>query len=307
MPTKQKSKLNKTISTTIEEGQQYLNKCIQISQQVQNINNVLDKTILGDTFDTLKLLPEKSIDLIIVDPPYNLTKNYNNFTFHKRKVDEYTEYTRSWMSLLKPLLKENGTIYICCDYNSSLIVGSVISDFFYIQNRITWERDKGRGAKKNWKNNSEDIWFATNNKDNYIFNLDAVKVRRKVIAPYKKDGVPKDWFETGGKKYRNTCPSNLWTDIVIPFWSMPENTAHPTQKPEKLLAKLILASSNKNDIILDPFLGSGSTSVTAKKLERHYIGIERDPQYCIWSEQRLERAETDKEIQGFKDQIFIKE
>ena len=84
---------------------------------------------------------------------------------------------------------------------------------------------------------------------------------RKVIAPYKSDGVPKDWSETQNGKFRDTCPSNFWDDCSVPYWSMPENTAHPTQKPEKLLAKMILASSNKGDIVFDPFLGSGSTSV----------------------------------------------
>ena len=85
---------------------------------------------------------------------------------------------------------------------------------------------------------------------------------------------------------------------------MPENTAHPTQKPEKLLAKLILASSNEGDIVFDPFLGSGSTSVTAKKLGRKYVGIEQNEQYCVWAEKRLELAETDKRIQGYEDGVF---
>ena len=85
---------------------------------------------------------------------------------------------------------------------------------------------------------------------------------------------------------------------------MSENTAHPTQKPEKLLAKLILASSNAGDVVLDPFLGSGSTSVTAKKLGRHFIGIEQNVQYCIWAEKRLEMAEEDKTIQGYADGVF---
>ena len=85
---------------------------------------------------------------------------------------------------------------------------------------------------------------------------------------------------------------------------MPENTAHPTQKPEKLLAKLILASSNAGDVVFDPFLGSGSTSVTAKKLGRQYVGIEVNPQYCVWTEKRLEMAETDKSIQGYTDGVF---
>ncbi len=85
---------------------------------------------------------------------------------------------------------------------------------------------------------------------------------------------------------------------------MPENTAHPTQKPEKLLAKLILASSNPGDIVFDPFLGAGSTSVTAKKLNRHYVGIEINDQYCVWAEKRLEMAESDATIQGYSNGIF---
>lgn len=149
----------------------------------------------------------------------------------------------------------------------------------------------------------EDIWFATVGAD-YTFNLDAVRLRRRVVAPYRVDGRPKDWVEDARGGYRDTCPSNFWDDITVPFWSMPENTAHPTQKPEKLLAKLILASSNAGDTVLDPFLGSGSTSVTAKKLGRHYIGIELEPQYCQWAEQRLERAENDKRIQGYENGVF---
>ena len=149
----------------------------------------------------------------------------------------------------------------------------------------------------------EDIWFATMSMD-YTFNVEDVKIRRKVIAPYKVDGKPKDWEETESGNFRNTYPSNFWDDISIPYWSMPENTAHPTQKSEKLLAKLILASSDPGDIVLDPFLGSGSTSVTAKKLGRHFIGIEQNEQYCAWAEKRLEMADNDKTIQGYTDGVF---
>ena len=201
------------------------------------------------------------------------------------------------------MLKDDASVYVCCDWSSSPAVGQALKKHFRVRNRITWQREKGRGALKNWKNAMEDIWFATVS-DDYTFNVDAVKMRRKVIAPYKVDGKPKDWEETADGNFRNTCPSNFWDDISIPYWSMPENTAHPTQKPEKLLAKLILASSNEGDVVLDPFLGSGSTSVTAKKLNRHYVGIERDKQYCIWAEKRLEMADSDASIQGYADGVF---
>lgn len=297
-----KADRNKTIDMTVEEGREYLERCISISEK-KTLDEVLDKTILGDTFETLKLLPEKSIDLLIVDPPYNLAKDFNGKKFKKTSDDVYEEYTESWISLIAPLLKDNATIYVCCDWQSSPAIGRVLKKHFYLQNRITWQREKGRGALTNWKNGMEDIWFATKSKT-YTFNVEDVKIRRKVIAPYKVDGKPKDWEETAEGNFRNTYPSNFWDDISIPYWSMPENTAHPTQKPEKLLAKLILASSNPGDVILDPFLGSGSTSVTAKKLGRHYIGIEQNEQYCVWAEKRLEMADSDNTIQGYADGVF---
>ena len=105
-------------------------------------------------------------------------------------------------------------------------------------------------------------------------------------------------------KFRLTAPSNIWTDISIPFWSMSENTPHPTQKPEKLIAKLILASSHEGDVVFDPFCGSGTTAVTAKKLRRHFIGIEREKEYVAYALKRLENAETDKSIQGYENGVF---
>lgn len=297
-----KADRNRTIDITVEEGKEYLERCISVSKE-KTLNEVLDKTILGDTFEVLRLLPKHTIDLLIVDPPYNVDKNFHGNIFRKNSDDIYEEYIESWILLVIPLLSENASIYVCCDWQSSPIIGKVLKKYFYIQNRITWQREKGRGAFSNWKNAMEDIWFVTKSKT-YTFNVEAVKIRRKVIAPYKVDGKPKDWEETKFGNFRNTYPSNFWDDISIPYWSMPENTAHPTQKPEKLIAKLILASSNPRDVILDPFLGSGSTSVTAKKLGRHYIGIEQNEQYCIWTEKRLEMAETDSTIQGYSDGVF---
>ena len=169
---------------------------------------------------------------------------------------------------------------------------------------VPWEREKGRGAKRNWKNSSEDIWFCTVSND-YTFNVDRVKLRRKVLAPYTtSEGRPKDWNRTEAGNFRDTHPSNLWTDITIPFWSMPENTEHPTQKSEKLIAKIILASSQPGDLVLDPFLGSGTTSVVAHKLNRRCVGIETNLEYCLLAARRLELAGGNSNIQGFRNGIF---
>ena len=297
-----KSKLNKTIDLTIEEGKVYLDRCIKVNSRT-DVESILDKTLLGDTFEILSLMPEKFIDLLIVDPPYNIDKDFHGNKFKKSADGIYEEYTKAWIERLLPLLKNTASVYVCCDWKSSIVIASVLKRYFYIQNRITWQREKGRGALYNWKNGMEDIWFATMSKD-YTFNVEAVKTRRRVVAPYKVYGKPKDWEETDEGNFRNTYPSNFWDDISIPYWSMPENTAHPTQKPEKLLAKLILASSNEKDIVFDPFLGSGSTSVCAKKLGRHYVGIEQNEQYCVWAEKRLEMADADKRIQGYEDGVF---
>ncbi len=300
---KRKAPRNKTIDTKLDDGQHFIARCLKVDNQLVDHEQIIDKTIMGDSLQVIKQLPANSVDLMIADPPYNLTKNYNGTVFNKKKTADYEVYTRRWLSAIKPLLKANASLYICCDWQTSLIIGGVLQEMFIVRNRITWQREKGRGAKANWKNGLEDIWFATVS-DNYTFNLDAVKTRKKVLAPYRANGKPKDWQETKIGNYRDTCPSNFWDDITIPFWSMPENTAHPTQKPEKLIAKLILASSNQNDLVFDPFLGSGTTSVVAKKLGRHYLGIEKEAQYCLWAEKRLDMVENDNTIQGYVDGVF---
>jgi site-specific DNA-methyltransferase (adenine-specific) len=303
---KSKSQLNKTIDFSLEEGQKYLERCVQFDSTTPiALNTVLDKTVNADTFALLPHLPRECADLIIADPPYNLTKDYHGKKFKATAANEYEVYTRKWLSLVIPLLKPTGTLYVCCDWKSSLIIGQVLEEMLNVQNRITWQREKGRGTTTNWKNSMEDIWFATKDKDTYTFNVDAVKILKKVIAPYRdKNGEAKDWENTDTGNERLTCPSNFWDDITIPFWSMAENTAHPTQKSEKLLAKLILASSNHGDIVLDPFAGSGSTAVTAKKLDRHYISIEQNPLYCAWGEYRLSQAEKNPTIQGMDGGVF---
>jgi len=260
--------------------------------------------MLGDFADWMAMLPTQSVDLLFLDPPYNLNKSFNGRRFAKRSVDEYTEWLGAALDRLIPVLKPSATIYICGDWHTSCSIFEAATSRFTVRNRITWEREKGRGAKTNWKNSSEDIWFCTMS-DDYCFNVDVVKLRRRVIAPYRNgDGTPKDWDETGQGNFRDTHPSNLWTDISIPFWSMPENTDHPTQKSEKLLAKLILASTQPNDVVLDPFLGSGTAAVVAKKLGRRYLGIEIDEEYALLSLRRLEKSDEDASVQGYSDGVF---
>ena len=296
---KQRAPRNRTIDLSAEECEIYRKKLVTKN----DLSDFENKIICGDAFEILGELPEKTFDLLFADPPYNLTKNFGENSFRQTSLDKYEIWLESWLKICATLLKPSASVYICGDWRSAAAIQRVGMKHFTLRNRITWEREKGRGAAKNWKNASEDIWFFTVS-DEYVFNLEAVKTRRKVLAPYTQNGEPKDWEKSSDGNFRLTSPSNLWTDLTVPFWSMPENTAHPTQKPEKLLAKIILASTKKNALILDPFAGSGTTAVAAKKLNRRFVGIERDENYCLLTEKRLALAEKDQTIQGFADGIF---
>jgi site-specific DNA-methyltransferase (adenine-specific) len=288
--------LNRTIDISPAEIKKYKKNLINLTGPVV-LDAIKNKIINQDLFEVLEYLPLSFIDLLFIDPPYNLQKKFNSTSFKELCDEEYEEYINSWLPKLVPLLKPDASIYICGDWKSSPAIYNSARKYFIVRNRITWEREKGRGAKSNWKNCSEDIWFFSL-KNKSKFNIEQVKIKRKVLAPYKDiSGNPKDWDESVNGNFRITYPSNLWTDITVPFWSMSENTDHPTQKSEKLLAKIILASSNKGDFVFDPFLGSGTTAVAAKKLGRNYSGIEVDSKYCCLAEKRLELAEGIKTIQ----------
>ena len=264
----------------------------------------LDAIVCADMTEALRYVPDAVADLIILDPPYNLTRDFGGTRFNARNDESYEQYLRSWMHLVCQKLKATGSLYLCGDWHCTAAMQRVLSSELTIINRITWQREKGRGSKTNWKNSMEDIWFAVKSPSAYCFNVDAVMMKRRVKAPYRQDGKPKDWDETPEGNFRMTYPSNFWDDISVPFWSMPENTDHPTQKPEKLMAKLILASSNEGDVVLDPFAGSGTTCVVAKKLRRHFCGIEVNEEYCLWAQKRLQLAEQDASIQGYSDGVF---
>jgi len=280
-----------------------LSKTISLNEKAK-VEDLENKVILQDMLTTLEYLPNNFVDLLLVDPPYNLTKQYGENKFAKIKPAEYEIWLDGWITKVKPMLKPNASIYVCSDWQSSKQVQSVLETHFKVRNRITWEREKGRGAQGNWKNCSEDIWFATVSNE-YHFDVNAVKMKRKVIAPYRNsEGIPKDWDETTDGNFRLTYPSNLWTDITLPFWSMPENTDHPTQKPEKLIAKLILASSKSGDLVFDPFMGSGTTCVVANKLHRKYLGIEKEEKYAAYAIHRLEKSKDEQTIQGYHDGFF---
>jgi site-specific DNA-methyltransferase (adenine-specific) len=300
---KERAPRNRTLTCTEAELTSLSKDLLRLTETVSP-ESLAGRIINQDLNHTLPFLPTGFVDLLILDPPYNLTKNYNGHVFRSREADDYIAWFGRILLSLIPLLRPQASVYVCSDWQTSNLVFPVLDEHLHVRNRITWEREKGRGARTNWKNNTEDIWFCTLS-DEYCFNVENVKLKRRVMAPYRSgDGKPRDWEESQNGNYRLTYPSNFWSDITIPFWSMPENTDHPTQKPEKLIAKLVLASSDPNDFVFDPFLGSGTTAVVARKLNRRFCGIELNREYCCWAVKRLRQAESDMSIQGYAEGVF---
>jgi site-specific DNA-methyltransferase (adenine-specific) len=295
---------NRSVQLSEAEEAEYASRLIRLDGPV-TYERIENRTILGDLFEIANCLPAAFADLIFLDPPYNLTKQFGGRTFRRQSVEAYGEWLEAWLPLVLRGAKPTASVYICGEWSAGAAIQLAAQKYLQIRNRITWEREKGRGSKSNWKSASEDIYFATMS-DEYFFDVQAVKLKRRVIAPYTTSaGDPKDWSENEEGRFRLTHPSNLWTDLTVPFWSMAENTEHPTQKPEKLLAKLILASSRVGEVVFDPFLGSGTASVVAKKLGRKYVGIEQNRRYCCLAEKRLERAGEDRAIQGLRTGVFV--
>lgn len=300
---KPRAKNNRTLTLTDAEIPSLRAELLSVEALAQGAA-CQDRIVHADVLAAIDLIPDEMADLIIVDPPYNLTKRFGTSVFTAKKEAEYEAYLRSWLSQVCRKLKPAGTLYLCGDWRCTASLQRVLSEHLTIINRITWQREKGRGAQGNWKNSMEDIWFAVKDPEQYYFNVEAVMMKRMVNAPYRVDGQPKDWDDTPDGKFRLTYPSNFWDDISVPFWSMRENTDHPTQKPEKLYAKLILASSRPGDVVFDPFLGSGTSAVVAKKLGRHFCGIELEETYCLWAMKRLRMADDDDSIQGYAEGVF---
>lgn len=222
----------------------------------------LNKIICGDCLKVMKELPDKSVDLVLTDPPYGI------------KYDKWDKLNLKWIEETNRILKENGSMWCFCGWSNVLIIKQELEKYFKLKNWIIWDRIKGRGAKYNFVSTREDILWLTKS-DNYVFNKQSSNIKKK----------------TGGMGLKNRDEyrklSNVWTDIspIVP-WSK-EKIEHPTQKPIELLERIIKISSNENDLILDPFLGSGTTAVACKHLKRNYIGIEINPKYCEIAKQRL--------------------
>ena len=230
--------------------------------------------ICGDAVEELKKIPDKSVHLIVTDPPYNLNKDYGN-NQDKLEFDEYLEFSRAWLTEAKRVLKDDGTLYV--------FMGMRYISYIYIileqelgmtfNSWITWFYTQGVGKTKGFSPRHDDILMFTKHPKKFVFNLDMIRVPQK--------------FYRSVNNMRGANPGNVWEFSHMHYCNK-NRKKHPTQKPEGLYERMILASSNEGDVILDPFVGSGTLLRVCQQTGRSGIGIDINPEYIEMSKERLE-------------------
>lgn len=224
---------------------------------------------LGDANLLLQEIEQSSVDLIATDPPYEI--NFENKHWDKPNKLDWSRLAREFKRILKP----NGSLVIFQGWSCVADTKSVLDEYFTLKNWIIYDRVKGRGAKTNVVSTREDILWYVADKNNYTFN----KINSNILKKTKGMGMK------NGNAFR--ALSNVWTDIppLVP-WSK-ERVAHPTQKPLFLMDRIIRIYSNEGDVVLDPFLGSGTTAVACNLLNRDCIGFESESEYFQISKNRI--------------------
>ena len=226
----------------------------------------------GNAAELLKTLETESIDLIVADPPYNLGKDYGN-NHDLKGFEEYILFTREWLSEAKRVLKPDGSIYVFMGVRFiSYLYDIMDRDLkLFFNSWIVWHYTQGMGKTKGFSPRHDDI-LVFNKGKNFTFNLDDIRVPQK--------------FYRERNNMRGANPGDVWQFSHV-HYSNPNRQNHPTQKPEGIIERIVLASSNKGDIVLDPFSGSGTTLRVCQQLGRKAIGFELNPEYVAMTEQRL--------------------
>lgn len=230
------------------------------------------KIINGEAIEELKKIESNSIDLVVADPPYNLNKNYGNKSDSK-SFDDYIDFTQQWLKEATRVLKPTGTIYVFMGFRFISYLYKVMEkdNNLLFNNWICWYYTQGIGKKKGFSPRHDDILMFTKS-PKYKFNLDAIRIPQK--------------FYRSVNNMRGANPGDVWEFSHI-HYCQDNRQNHPTQKPEGLIERMVLASSDEGDIVLDPFSGSGTTLRVCQQLNRNAIGVELNEEYVEMTKERL--------------------
>ncbi len=258
------------------------------------------KIIHGDALEALRTVPDNSVDLIFADPPYNIGKNFNGHIEKWETEEAYLEWCYQWLDLCIQKLKPNGSFYVMTATQFMPYFDIHLRKKLTILSRLVWSYDSsGVQAKKYYGSTYEPILFCVKDKNNYTFNTNDILVEAKTGAKRKLI----DYRKAVPRVYNSEkVPGNVWVFPRVRY-RMKEYENHPTQKPIALLERMIKASSNKGDVVIDPFSGTFTTCVVAKELGRNSIGIELQEEYVKIGLRRLQLA---KEFKGEKLQKEIR-
>jgi len=236
------------------------------------------KVICGEAVETLKKIPDKSVRLVATDPPYNLNKDYGN-NQDKLAFEEYLSFSRQWLTEAKRFLTDDGTIYVFMGMRYISYIYMILEQELGMtfQSWITWFYTQGVGKTKGFSPRHDDILMFTKHKSNFIFHLDAIRIPQK--------------FYRSINNMRGANPGNVWEFSHVHYCNK-NRKSHPTQKPEGLFERMVLASSNASDTVLDPFVGSGTLLRVCQQTGRNGIGIDINPEYTTMTEERLSEAFT---------------
>ncbi|MBI4091855.1 MAG: site-specific DNA-methyltransferase [Candidatus Levybacteria bacterium] len=259
---------------------------------------------VGDSIEWLKTLEEASVDLVFADPPYNIKKaEWDTF----ESQEKYIEWSMKWIKEAARVLKKNGSLYVCGFSEILADIKHPANQYFKGCRWIIWHYKNKANLGNDWGRSHESILHLRKGKD-FIFNVDSVRIpygNHTLKYPVHPQAVTSQYGKekNGGKLWSPNPNGAKPRDVLeIPTISngAQEKTPHPTQKPEELLRKIILASSNEGDLVIDPFLGSGTTVVTAQQLKRRWKGCDISEEYCSWAAKRIEKVKewsVDKWIQ----------
>lgn len=256
------------------------------------MQKILNKIFNEDILEGIKRIPDSSIDLVVADPPYCLGKDYGNDS-DKLNPRDYLEWSRKWIDAVLPKIKNTGSFYVFLTWRHSPEIFSYIKTKLVMINEIIWDRrvPSMGGTTRKFSSVHDNIGFFVKSQK-YYFNLDAVRI------PYDEETkklrtrsifVGKKWLEVGYN------PKDVWSTARIHFED-PEREDHPTQKPLEVIQRIIKVSSPECGIVLDPFMGSGTTAIACLNFKRSYIGFEINPEYCKNIEKRIQKIKSNGPI-----------